>query len=95
MGIDPPFFGMVNKPKRISINQRPVTIPSDSNWTIWLWTDGIIGFGTIADYDAVQLLQTRENRIIRYYTEHSLDYPTPGNYVIDLTNHDKPVLIEQ
>jgi hypothetical protein len=74
------------------MNKRAVTIPSDSNWAIWLWTDKVIGFGTIADYDSVQLLQTKYNRITHWFSEHNLECHAAGNYVIDLTNPDKPVL---
>jgi|APGre2960657404_1045060.scaffolds.fasta_scaffold114692_2 hypothetical protein len=78
-----------------NINQRPVTIPSDGDYAIWLWTDGIIGFGTREDYNKAQDLETKEHKIRRVYHETRLDYPTPGNYVIDLTNPDKPILIKQ
>ena len=59
-----------------------VTIPSDNNWIIWLWSTGEIEIGTKEDYDVAQEKETRQNRIRASFSEHSLDYPTPGNYLI-------------
>ena len=69
-----------------------VTIPSDNNWTIWLWSYGEIEIGTTEDYSKAQEKETRQNRIRASFSEHSLDYPTPGDYLIDLSHPHKPVL---
>lgn len=78
-----------------------ITVPSSDFW-VWLWSDGMYGFGTPEDYERAQdedyEMDDDDRKIIRSYSQNSLDYPTPGTYKFYVKNLRKngesPVLEE-
>lgn len=74
-----------------------VTIPSKlTDWAIVIWANEDREFQLlefVESYDDAQDRETDELYIARNFTERSLDYPTPGNYLAKFENN-KLTLIE-